>query len=224
MKARILFVSTFVCLLFAGCEYDNFDEPGAVLSGRVVYNGNPVGVRTNGTQLELWQTGYQLYTKISVHIAHDGTFSASVFDGQYKIVRLAGAPWEDQWGDTIMINVNGNTVVDVPVKPYFIVRNESFRMESGAVTARLTIEKIVEAAEIQSVNLYLGKSVLTDQNRHEKVAGLNLSDYTAGSEATITAEIPENMKNDAYVFARIGVRSTLSNEFYYTQVLKVNLK
>lgn len=224
MKTPIVFISALICLLFVSCEYDNFDEPNAILSGKVAYNGNPVGVRTNGTQLELWQDGYQLYTKIPVYIAHDGTFSATVFNGRYKIVRLAGAPWEDQRGDTINIEVKGNTVIDVPVKPYFIIRNETFQKGSGAITARFTVEKIAESAGIQAINLYLGKGILTDQNQHEKVTSLNLSGYTAGQEATITIEIPDNLKNDAYIFARIGVRSTLSNEFYYTQIQKVNLK
>jgi hypothetical protein len=224
MKTQLLFISAFICLLFVSCEYDNFDEPNAILSGKVVYNGNPIGVRTNGTQLELWQNGYQLNTKIPVYIAHDGTFSAAVFNGKYKIVRLAGAPWEDQRGDTIMIEVKGNTVVDVPVKPYFIIRNETFQKESGAITARFAVEKIVESVGIQAINLYLGKGILTDQNQHEKVVGLNLSGYIVGQEATITAEIPENLKNDHSIFARIGIRSTLSNEFYYTQVFKINLK
>lgn len=225
MKTRILFISACICLLFAtGCEYDNFDEPNAILSGKVVYNGEPVGVRTNGTQLELWQDGYPLRTKIPVHIAHDGTFSAAIFNGQYKIVRLAGAPWEAQSGDTIVVDVKGNTFIDVPVKPYFIIRNESFGKGSGTVIAKFTIEKVVELAQLQVVNLYLGKNILTDQNQNEKIATLDLSGYTVGQETEISAEIPAGLLDDDYLFVRLGVRSTLSNEFYYTQIQKVLLK
>ncbi|MDR2914048.1 MAG: DUF3823 domain-containing protein [Tannerella sp.] len=213
-------------MLFAitGCEYDNYDEPNAILSGKVVYNDNPVGVRTNGTQLELWQDGYPLQTKIPVYIAHDGTFSAAVFNGQYKIVRLAGAPWEAQSGDTLIVDVRGNTTVDVPVRPYFIINNENYQKGSGTVTAKFTVGKVVESAQIQVINLYLGKSILTDQNRNEKIATLDLSGYTIGQEATITAEIPANLLSEDYIFARVGVRSTLSNEFYYTQIQKISLK
>lgn len=226
MKTQIVSILVFICLLFVatGCEYDNYDEPNAILSGKVVYNGNPVGVRTNGTQLELWQDGYALHTKIPVYIAHDGTFSAAVFNGQYKIVRLAGAPWEGAPGDTIVVDVKGNTTIDIPVKPYFIISNEHFQQSAGTVIAKFTIEKIVESAQIQSINLYLGKNILTDQNQHEKIVSLDLSGYTVGQEATVIAEIPAGLLGDDHLFARLGVRSTLSNEFYYTQVQKINLK
>ena len=51
MKTKILFIAACVCFLLASCEYDNYDAPSAKLSGRVVYNDAPVGVRTNGTQM-----------------------------------------------------------------------------------------------------------------------------------------------------------------------------
>lgn len=60
MKTKILFIVACVSFLLASCEYDNYDAPSAKLSGRVLYNDAPVGVRTNGTQLELWQDGYEL--------------------------------------------------------------------------------------------------------------------------------------------------------------------
>ena len=66
-------ISVFV-LILVGCEYDNYDPPRSFLTGTVTYNGNPVGVRSGATQLELWQHGYQLFEKIPVYIAQDGTF------------------------------------------------------------------------------------------------------------------------------------------------------
>src|SRR5660397_127396 len=80
-------------LSYSGCTQDNFDPPTSMLTGTIVYNSTPVGVRSNGTQLELWQYGFKLRSKISVYIAQDGTYSARLFDGNYKLVRLAGAPW-----------------------------------------------------------------------------------------------------------------------------------
>lgn len=224
MKIKLLMIAAGICLLFTGCEHDNFDAPNATLSGKVVYNGSPVGVRTNGTQLELWQDGYQLFTKVPVHIAHDGSYSAAVFNGTYKLVRLAGAPWEAQSKDTILVEVRGNTILDVPVTPYFVIRNENFQKGAGTVTAKFTIDKVVESAGVQSVNLYLGKNILTDHNRNEKIQELDLSGFVVGGESSITANIPETLANNEYIFVRVGVRSTLSNEYYYTQVQKLQLK
>jgi hypothetical protein len=226
MNTRIFILfSALVCLVLTSCEHDNFAEPNAFLTGKVVYNGNPVGVRTNGPQLELWQPGYQLFSKVVVHIAHDGTFSTAVFDGNYKLVRLSGAPWQNQT-DTIDVVIKGNTVVDVPVTPYYIVRNESFQKGTNSITAKFVIDKVSQLANnnVAAVTLYLGKLILTDQNRNESNASLALGDLTIGSEATITANIPASLQNEDYIFARVGVRSSLSNEFYYSQVQKVQLK
>jgi len=224
MRTKLFILFAFIGLLFAGCEHDNFDEPNVILSGKITYNDVPLGVRTKGTQLELWQDGYQLFTKIPVHIAHDGSFSAAIFDGSYKMVRLAGAPWEPQSSDTILVNVRGNTIVDVPVNPYFIIKNESFQKGAGTITAKFTVEKIVASANVHSINLYLGRNLLTDHNYNEKNVGLDLVDLTLGSEATITTDIPANLMDEDYIFVRVGVRSSMSNEYLYTQVQKFELK
>ncbi|MDR0766525.1 MAG: DUF3823 domain-containing protein, partial [Odoribacteraceae bacterium] len=64
-----IYITIATALLLAGCAIDNYDEPGATLSGRILYNGQVVGVRSAGTQLELWQDGYPLRSKITVYIA-----------------------------------------------------------------------------------------------------------------------------------------------------------
>ena len=86
MKIKSICLATIAILLLASCEYDNYDMPNAILSGRVVYEGTPVGVRATATRLELWQGGYANRTKIDVNIAHDGTYSAALFNGRYKNV------------------------------------------------------------------------------------------------------------------------------------------
>lgn len=224
MKKSILSIIFICSLVLTGCGYDNYDEPNAVLTGKIVYDGKPVGVRTNGPQLELWQDGYGLKKNIPIYIAHDGTYSVSLFDGQYKLVRKAGAPWEAQLKDTIIIDVRKKTVVDIPVTPYFIINNESFQKGSSSITAKFTIGKIVESASIAEVRLYLGGSILTDQNKNEGAVNANLSNITIGQEATLTMAIPTSLANKDYLFARVGIRSTVSSEFYYTQVQKISLK
>src|SRR6476469_9520926 len=125
MKRKIIFSCILAPLLFTACKKDNKDAPQSTITGRVVYNGQPLQVKSNAVQLELWQNGYQLFTKIPVYVNQDGTFSAKVFDGTYKLTRLKGnGPWQDQT-DTILVQVKNSTAVDVPVTPYFTVSNES---------------------------------------------------------------------------------------------------
>src|SRR5688572_1675939 len=91
-----------------GCDnilgLDNREAPGSWLSGRVVFEGQPVGVRSNAVQLELWEPRYkdQLYGKIPVHIDQDGTFKASLFDGNYKLNLLPNnGPWVNSSDTTL---------------------------------------------------------------------------------------------------------------------------
>ncbi|HBG58596.1 DUF3823 domain-containing protein [Proteiniphilum sp. UBA1028] len=224
MKRYYLFIALLIGIIFTGCEYDNFDEPKSTLSGSVVYEGNPVGIRNNGPQLELWQDGYQLRYAIPVYIAQDGTYSVSLFDGEYKLVRKAGAPWEPQLSDTITINVKGNTVYDVPVKPYFTISKESFQHASGKITANFTVNKIVENANLAQVRLFIGHSVLTDQNKKEQVVDVDISGIIFGQQSSLSVNLSESLKKLDEVFIRVGVRANVTNEFYYTQVQKISLK
>ena len=223
MKRDSLYIILLTVILLAGCEYDNFEEPKSTLSGNVVYDGNPVGVRTNEIQLELWQDGYDLNVVIPVFVAHDGSYSVSLFDGQYKMVRRSGAPWLPQLSDTLVVDVRGNTAFDVPVTPYFAVSNESFQYASGNITANFNVEKIVETADLAEVRLYIGKSILTDQNRIEQAVDADLANITEGQSSSLTVQLSQNLAGLDYVFVRVGVRATVSSEFYYTQVQKITL-
>ena len=225
MKMKFLsLLVAFTSLLVVGCEYDNFEAPKSTLSGRVVYEGKAIGVRNNGPQLELWQDGYPLRSKINVYFDQDGTFSASLFDGTYKLVRMGDSPWLQQATDTIIVQVKGNTAVDVPVTPYFTVTNESFQKNNNNITANFTVNRIVGTANLGAVCLYLGKSILTDQVRQELLVDANLANVTFGQQTSIVGVLPDKLKNLDYVYARIGVKSTLSGEYYYTAIQKIALK
>lgn len=223
MKKYILSTLLLISILFTACEYDNFEEPKSTLSGNVVHDGNALGVRTNGTQLELWQDGFELKYAIPVYIAHDGSYSVSLFNGQYKMVRKAGAPWEAQLNDTIIIDVNGNTVHDVPVNPFFTVSNENIQYSGGKITASFTVNKVVESSELAEVRLFVGHSLLTDQNRYEQAVNADLSEISVGETTSISLDLSDELAGEEYVFVRIGARAAETNEFIYTQAQKINI-
>ena len=222
MKSKKSF-ALILCIVVAGCAYDNYDQPGSLLSGKVVYQNEPVGVRSNGTQLELWQYGYALRAKIDVYISQDGSYSAKLFDGDYKLVRLSGAPWENQ-RDTISVTVKGNTVVDVPVVPYFVIKNATFQKSDDKIIAKFTIEKVSASANLSLARLYLGKTIITDQNNNAANVSLNAASITLGQEATITATIPASLASADHLFARVGVQSAGIGELFYTAPQKIQLK
>ncbi len=225
MRLKKLYILAATAVIgFTSCEnYDNFDAPGAMLSGSVVYNNETVGIRNGGARFELWQDGYELNKSIEVYIAQDGTYSASLFNGEYKMVRIAGAPWEVDLTDTIVVNVNGSTTFDVPVTPFYTVGNESYNVSGTTVSTSFTVNQVLESSSIQSVNVYFGTKYLTDENYNSSKYGVDVSTITSGTENTLTLDIPEGLQDREYIYMRVGVRSTSSNEYYYTPAEKVYL-
>ncbi len=208
--------------LLAGCEKDNFEPPTSTLTGRVVYQDQPVGVRTNGVQLELWQPGYQVYTKIPVHVNQEGAFSASLFDGNYKLVLLRGnGPWVDN-SDTIDVQVRGAAVVDVPVQPYYIIRNESFAKSGEALTATCQIAQVAAGRAVERVILFVSSTQFVDATNHltrTEVAGDALADLSQPLNLNLT--LPGDLVKKGYAYARLGVKTVGVAELLYTPVQKI---
>ncbi|MGV3502073.1 MAG: DUF3823 domain-containing protein [Adhaeribacter sp.] len=208
----------------AGCKYDNQDPPKSFISGKVVYNGQPIEVRSNNVRLELWQPGYALFQKVDIHVAQDGTFSANVFDGDYKITRLRGnGPWVDQT-DTISVQVRGNATVDVPVTPFFLVKNPSLKKNGSAIEATFSVEKVHPGAVLEAVNLYLSNTMIVDQNNNTKSEGRAANAIDPSQPITLSAAIPAASGGArSYIYARIGVRTVGSSEQIYSSPVKINL-
>jgi hypothetical protein len=221
-------LQTIILLLVIGigasCKKDNFEPPASKLSGRVVYQDQPVGVRSDGVQLELWQRGFQLFTKVPVFVAQDGTFSASLFDGEYLLTRLRGnGPWVDNT-DTIRVQVSGNTTVDVPVQPFFIVKTQTIQKSGAAVTVSAKIDQIVATAAIERVSFYIGRTEFVDANFKEGFddkTGADLSNLSQPLTLSITPSATVAAKG--YVYGRVGVKTVNVPEMAYGPVQKIQL-
>ena len=175
MKIKSICLATIAILLLASCEYDNYDMPNAILSGRVVYEGTPVGVRATATRLELWQ--------------------------------------------------EGNTTKDVEINPFIAISNENIHKESGnTVQVQFTVKNVVQGSKLEEVKLFFSKNMILDNNLNDGTESLDISTIESGHETTATVNIPVALVSENYIFTRLGVRSDKSNEFYYTQVQKLQLK
>ena len=176
-------------------------------------------------QLELWQKGYQLYTKIPVYIAQDGSFSASVFNGNYKLTRLKGnGPWADNT-DTIDVQVNGTANVDVPVDPYFIIKNETFQRSGTTVTATFNLQRVNTTKNLELVRIYLGKTIITDQINNDNIGtklAAAITDLT--QPVTVSVTIPASLTGVDYAYARVGVKTVGVTELLYSQPQKIQLQ
>lgn len=211
-------------MLLAACEKDNLKAPASKLTGRVIYKDQPVGLRSTGVQFEIWQSGYQLFTKIPLIIKQDGSFSAELFDGNYKLVRAKGAgPWTDN-SDTINVKLNGSATVDIPVDPFFVITNVTFEKIAATVKATFTIEKNTTTRTLELVRLYIGPNLILDQNNNAANIQVPAAAVTPGTPLSLTVTIPASLVNDTFIFARVGVKTTGIAELLYTMPLKIQLK
>ncbi|WP_375446383.1 DUF3823 domain-containing protein [uncultured Fibrella sp.] len=223
MKA-ILFSLLAGTVLLASCAKDNYEPPKSTLTGRVIYDNQPVGVRTNGVQLELWQRGYQLFTKIPVQVSQEGTFSAALFDGDYKLVRLRGnGPWVDNT-DTINVSVRGAATIDVPVQPYFVIRNPTIQRNGTSLTGSLTVGQVVTGRAVERVTMYVGTTQFVDVTNNvgsTNVATAALADLSKSLPLSLT--LPAAVSTRPYFYARIGVKTVGVAELIYSPVQKITL-
>lgn len=250
MKTTSIFYTAMAAaLLLTACTKDNYKAPGSVLTGRIVYQGQTLQVRTpqvnnnggsttGGVQLELWQRGYQLFTKIPVFVNQDGTFSATLFDGDYKLVRLGGAPWQNNT-DSIDVQVRGSLNIEVPVVPYFTVSAPTFTFNKAdtTVTGTFTATQVTAGRALENAAICVGATQFTDviNNIVQRTEGatpgtaksitisVNPNRYTGGGQENIRKRLAE-LINKQYGFLRIGVKANGIGESIYTTVVKVDMK
>ena len=222
---RLIFFLAMATVSIAGCKKDNYDEPSSILKGQVVYQDQPIGLRSNGVQLELWQPGFELNTKIPVYVAQDGTFAASVFDGNYKLVRLRGnGPWVND-ADTMDVKVSGTTEVKVEVTPYFMIKNANLAQSGTNLTATFSLQQIDNSLPLDAVTLYLGATTIVDQVNSVAATSKPASEITNITQPiTLTVAIPPSLSAKGYVYARIGAKTSGVAELIYTAAQKIELK
>ena len=106
-RGKLLMVLAALPLVFAGCDAldifkaDSIEAPHVKLTGRVMFNGEPVPVRApNQTQLRIWHTSWEAGDSLrqpesmGVHLNTDGQYSALIYDGTYEIQLIPDqGPW-----------------------------------------------------------------------------------------------------------------------------------
>jgi hypothetical protein len=223
----LIYIFSACMLLLTGCEFDNYEPPQKYLTGRLVYEGKPVGIRQGVNVLQLFQPGWQTFTPITVNVKQDGTFSSALYEGNYKLVPIQSTgPFIVSNQDTINVQVNGGqTTIDVPVQPYYQVGNESYEVNGNSLKATFNIDKIVGTATLDKVGIFIGNNVLVDnQNMLKGMANYEVSGATLGNlsqPVSLNVQVSANARS--VVFARIGVKATQSAEYIFSPVQKIEL-
>ncbi len=235
MKIRlhhILLLATGV--MAASCDKDNYEEPTSKLSGRLVYQGQPIGVERNQVPYELYQYGFGKVGPIGSSFAQDGSFSALLFDGDYRLIvpngqgpflwkkTAAGAP------DTVNISLKGSQTLDLEVTPYYLIQNPQFSAAGGKITGTFSAQKIItdaNAKDIENVSLYINKTQFVSQSGEDRVEMATLAGnaITDPNNISLQVTVPNIQPTQNYVFARIGLKIAGVEDRIYSPVVRVQL-
>lgn len=231
MKLRFKHILAATFLLAAtSCKKDNYTAPQSMLTGKFHYKGEPIQVEYNQVPFEVYQYGFGKVGPITETIAPEGTYSHLLFDGDYKLVVRAGQGpfyWPQPGGksDSIAITVKGNTVRDIEVEPYYMIRTPQFSYASGKVTAKFKIDKIItdtRAKDVETAAVFINKTQFvspSDNVGRTDVAG---SAVTDPNNVSLTVTVPAISPVQNYVFARIGVKAVGVEDWIFSPVQKIS--
>jgi hypothetical protein len=237
MKNIIKVLIIALPFLFTACEYDNYDEPNATISGKMVYDGQAIYVKNNQVTFRLYEPGWELSasTYMDVQVAQDGTFSASVYAGKtYKLIRQDNiGPWVNPVSsDTVfVVNCAKNQTVDIPVVPYFMLDNVSVTCSNKVVSGTCSVKEIVAGKNIEFVGLYAGRNIIVDNSYNFGGTGNVTTTAVAGDQITLSLDLSGlsvnstsgSLPSTGIIYARMGLKIDGIDAMIYTEPFKLSI-
>ncbi len=208
-------------IAISSCGLDNYVAPESKVFGQVLYNGQPVGVRGTGeaVQLQLFQDGYELRNPIPVYVGQDGTFEATLADGEYKLVtRNDNGPWVNA-RDTTVFNLKGSANVDIEVTPLFALSDVGLSLSGSNVNASFRINQVTPGWDIDYATILVSRTSFVDDVSY--IARRDIRDLTAGAALTESLDLSAVSGTGGPLFARVGVRAAGKDQAIYSQVVKL---
>lgn len=231
MKIKFHHIILGILLAATGCKKDNYAPPGSKLTGRLTYKGEAVNVEYNQVPFNLYQPGFGKSAPIVGTFQQDGTYSALLFNGNYKFTippNQGPFMWKEVGPgkrDTVAVTISGNQTMDVEVTPFYMVRNAKITAAASKVTAVFDLEKVVtdaaNAKGIDRVNLYINKTQFVsggDQIASTELAG---SAITSLTNISMSVNVPGISPTQNYVFARVGVKISGVEDMIFSPLVKV---
>lgn len=231
-KYQYIFILISVIGLFS-CKKDNYDAPSSELSGRLVYQGEPIYVEYDRVNYEVYQFGFGKTGALpETFFDQDGSYSLLLFNGEYKLLipngqgpflwnrTASGAP------DSLTITVAGNQNLDLEVTPYYMVRNAKLSGSNTNIAGSFGLEKIItdsDAKDIEYVALYVNKTQYVSSTDNIASTTLTGADITSMDNIELEVEVPAMTPAQSYVFARIGVKIAGVEDMIFSHIEKIQL-
>ena len=219
-------------LLFS-CEKDNYDPPSARLTGRLLYQGEPIYVEYDRVSYELYQDGFGKTGPLGSTFTPEGEFSQLLFDGEYKMIIPIGQgpfiPLRNSVGaaDTLLVDLRGSEEIEVEVTPYWMIRNPQFRKgEQNSISGTFSLEQIAtgeNAREIESATLYVSKTTFANSQTNVATASIVGGDIPDMNNVALRVGVPELQPIQNYVFASIGVKFVDVEDLIFSPTQRVDL-
>ena len=231
MKTTYYILLLGIVISLSSCEKDNYAEPNAEFTGAITYNGDTIRVAQNDVRFQLWQSGFGNEGPMDVYISENGSFSALLFNGDYRLKFIGGqGPFKandvnEQQGDTIYLNINGDKNMELEVTPYYMVRNPQFSVSGNTVEASIDLEQVLtgeDAKDIERVSLYLNTTRFVSSSGDTNIARAD-ADLTDLDNLSMSVDIPDGVTED-YIFARVGVKIAGVEDMIFSPVKKLNFQ
>lgn len=245
-KTIYLSLISLLAVLFASCEYDNYDAPSVVFKGNLTYNGEPFYFDGNSSRgvLNLIQKGYgKVDGGTSVKVDESGAFSQLLFAGEYWLtLKNNQYPFEFKdfaslgaglGYDSIYMNVNSNVIRNFEVIPYFLISDFTLSEDNGEIVANFKVKKNPELTttppRVARVRLFVGTaSIVNSATTCSKSKIMSISEEgdaelrvsISNGDSSYRKIYTNNYRT--YAFCRVALElNGISNYYLFSETKKI---
>ncbi|MDR0573743.1 MAG: DUF3823 domain-containing protein [Tannerella sp.] len=223
-----------LALVFYACDYDNFDEPSARFSGRIIDSttGENFIMTSKGLDLRMWETSWSdTPSPRSINVKDDGTFNNNkLFGGTYKVLPDNGAFWPLRDTTVVTLKDGGHTTQDFTVTPYLKVRIVDYSLNgrtlviSGKLDAPIVdgMPKVIDIQPFVAITRFVGDGNIVEYSDRNKIEiNRNFHDGVADEVYTMTIT---DMKSERTFYVRLGARVDDSfKKHNYSEIIEVKV-
>ena len=215
----------------AGCKKDNYPAPNSMLTGHLLYKTDTIQVERNQVPFQIYQYGFGKVGPVSSTFAQDGSYSAVLFDGTYKVIVPNGQGpfmWKQTASgdpDSVTVTLKGNQNIDFQVTPYYMIRNANITISSGTANATCKLEQIItdaNAKSVERVSLYINKDQFVSGGDNIAKFDLAAASITDMNNISLSVAVPSMTPTQNYVYARIGLKIAGLEDMIFSPLQKIS--